>query len=116
MTGTDTHAHCLRKGCGRRLTAPASVAAGYGPTCLRKVRAAVETVAAAFKPAQVAAALQLIGSGQITPADARGAYLVTSSDGLVDYLTTASTCNCPAARRHLACKHRCGVQLYAAAA
>lgn len=106
---SDTGTRCHRRRCGRELTAPASVGAGYGPACEARVRETVKAVAATYSLAQIGRALQLVASGQMTPVD--GGWLVPSSDGLRSYLATASTCNCRAGRHGVPCWHCAAVML-----
>jgi DNA-directed RNA polymerase subunit RPC12/RpoP len=105
--------------CGRTLRAAKSIAAGRGPRCQAKVRAAAKTaVVAEFKPATIAKALELIADNGIVPIAARRlvAFRVVSSNGTGTYLTAPAGCNCPAGlkARH-ACYHRVAATILAAA-
>lgn len=85
-------AHCGR--CGRKLISATAVAAGYGRTCKAKIVAAAK--AAAFKPAQVAKAEELIADGGIVAIRGRRAFRTVSSDGTRTYLTAPQACTCAA--------------------
>lgn len=90
-------ARCLRPGCGRKLTSEASIAAGYGPVCSAKIRAAAITAARAdFTPEQQAKADELIRDGGIVPTARPGIFHAVSSKGDAVYLSHACACNCPA--------------------
>lgn len=112
MTETpNSRRQCLR--CGRTLRSKASVAAGYGPTCGRKIRAAA--VASAHKAAQVAKAIELIEVGGIVPLRRRRVFAVIASNGRDRYLTAREACNCAAGlRARHGCYHRVAVELLAA--
>ncbi|HEY2086623.1 MAG TPA: DUF6011 domain-containing protein [Mycobacterium sp.] len=108
-------ARCLRPGCCRKLTSAKSLAAGYGPVCLRKIRAAaVEQARADFTADQQAKADELIRDGGIVPLrmTARNGMLfrAVSSRGDETYLVTAGACNCPGGLRS---KRPCYQQLAA---
>lgn len=106
-----THTHCLR--CGRRLTATASQARGYGRGCAAKVRHAAADLAG-FKPAQITAARELIEDGAIVPL--RGSvFRAVSSDGSALYLTHPTNCSCPAGLRSAPCFHTAAARLLLAA-
>lgn len=114
MTATQ-HANCLR--CGRRLTSLRSCAAGYGPTCHRKVRVAAKAqVVAQYKPHQIAKAEELIEQGALIPL--RGSvFLAVSSDGSTTYKTHRAACTCPAGLKgQHACKHRIAAHILSLAA
>lgn len=112
---THQHTNCLR--CGRRLTSAKSCAAGYGPTCNRKVREAARAeVIATYKPHQIAKAEELIEQGGLIPL--RGQiYLAVSSDGSQTYRTHRAACSCPAGIKGLhPCKHRIAAHILSLAA
>jgi hypothetical protein len=68
MIEQTTEARCLRPGCGRKLTAPASVKAGYGPVCRARIRAAALAEAVKdFTAKQVEKARELIADGGLVP-------------------------------------------------
>lgn len=99
---------CAR--CNRNLTAPASIAAGYGPTCLRNARA--EATATGYSSHQINQAEDLIALAAIVRGDDGNHYAV-STDGDSIYTTTRTTCDCPAADRGTACYHRAAVVMTA---
>lgn len=100
MTTSDQHeARCLRPGCGRVLRSAKSVAAGYGPVCARKIRAAVAEARADFTPEQQAKADELIRDGGLVPTNREGVYRAVSSKGDVTYLVHAAVCTCPGGLR-----------------
>lgn len=100
-TATPRHeARCLRPGCGRKLTSEASVRCGYGPVCLRKIRAAALAEAKAdFTSEQQAKADELIRDGGLVPTNREGVYRAVSSKGDETYLAHACACNCPGGLR-----------------
>lgn len=116
MTTTEAPKTCKCLRCGRTLRSVASVAAGYGPTCGRKIRTAAK--ASAHKTAQVAKALELIEVGGIVPLKAKRnrVYYVVASNGVDRYLTARQACNCPGGLRGkgTACYHRVAAELVAA--
>lgn len=109
---TATTAKCLR--CGRALRSAASIAAGVGPTCGRKIRTAAKTTS--HKPAQVAKAVELIELGAIVPLKTRHTpvFRAVSSKGDRVYLVAQQACTCDAGVRGRACYHRLAVELIAA--
>jgi hypothetical protein len=113
MTAT-AHTNCLK--CGRKLSAKASTAAGYGRTCRAKVRAAALAEATAgMKPETVAKASQLIADGGIVRI--RGTvFKAASTDGSRVYRTAPQGCTCPAGikGKHL-CYHRAAAAMLLAA-
>ena len=118
MAATQTTAKC--QGCGRVLRAAKSIAAGRGRRCLAKVREAVQVVASAFKPAQVAKAEELIADGGIVAIRGRRAFRAVSSDGTRTYLTAPQTCTCTAGLKsertgQRVCFHRIAASILAAA-
>lgn len=103
--------NCQR--CGRKLTAPASRKAGYGPTCAAKVRHA-RRVLDAFKPHQRESAWLLIDDNAIVPL--RGSvFLAVSTDGSEVYRTHPTNCNCPAGLKGGLCYHQLAARLLLAA-
>jgi hypothetical protein len=97
--------HCMR--CGRNLRAAASVAAGFGPGCRARIRAAAMTVAVKdFSQAQVDKARELIADKGIIRTGFAGVFRTVSSDGAAYYLTAASgQCNCRAGLNGRRCYH-----------
>lgn len=114
-TATETLAahRCLRPGCGRRLTSPASVAKGYGPKCAAKIRKAqLDEARADFTSEQQAKADELIRDGGLVPHAHRGVFEAVSSDGTATYLVHAKACNCPGGlRSKRACYHQLGARI-----
>lgn len=99
-------ARCLRPGCGRKLTSAKSLAAGYGPVCLRKIREAALTEARAdFSTDQQARADELIRDGGIVPTNREGVFRSVSSKGDEFYLTHSQVCTCKAGLRGNRCYH-----------
>ena len=113
---TTTHTNCLR--CGRRLTSTKSVATGYGPTCTRKVKAAVKAeIVAAHKPQAIAKAEELIEQGGIVPIRGRRIFAVVASNGTDTYKTAPQGCTCPAGiKGRYVCYHRVAAQILSLAA
>ncbi|MFJ9214211.1 DUF6011 domain-containing protein [Streptomyces sp. NPDC102264] len=111
MASTETHTNCLR--CGRKLTSPRSIAAGYGPTCGRHIRRATVDLSE-YKPHQIASARDLIEDAAIIPL--RGHVFTTiSTDGTETYLTHPTNCTCPAGRQAVRCYHQLAARLLLAA-
>lgn len=110
MTQTTT-AQCTR--CGRTLTSAKSIAAGVGPVCARRIRAAAVVVIATTPAAQVDKAIELIGDAGIVRV-AAGQFLAVASDGIVRYETTTHQCSCRAGQFGRTCYHRIAAQLIAA--
>jgi Family of unknown function (DUF6011) len=116
MTETGTHtARCLR--CGRKLTAPASIASGYGSGCRARIRRAVPELPPGVSAAQRDQAAELIADGGVVPTSRPGVYSTVSTDGDVVYLTTAGACGCAAYTRGegRVCYHRVAVMTINAA-
>lgn len=111
-----THTNCLR--CGRALRSAKSTAAGYGPTCARKVREAARAeVVAQYKAHQVAKAEELIEQGGLIPLRGRHVFLAVSSDGSATYRTHRAACTCPAGIKGIhPCKHRIAAHILSLAA
>ena len=114
---TDKPAKCLRPGCGRKLTAAASIKAGYGPVCRAKIRlAAINEAIKGFALAQVDKARELIADGGLIPTGRPGVFRAVSSNGTDTYLTHPATCSCAAGRRGKAtpCYHSLAARLVVA--
>jgi hypothetical protein len=109
---TTEQAKCLK--CHRTLTSAKSIAAGYGPTCARKVRHTSADLAD-FTPSQIASAHELIEDAAIVPL--RGlVFRTVSTDGAELHLTHPATCNCPAGRRSARpCYHQLAARMLLAA-
>lgn len=112
-TATSATEHrCLRPGCGRVLKSAKSIAAGYGPTCRRKIREAALTEARAdFSADQQAKADELIRDGGLVPTNREGVYRAVSSDGTTNYLVHAAVCTCKAGLRGKRCYHLLAVRV-----
>lgn len=97
ITTAGQEHRCLRPGCGRVLRSAKSVAAGYGPKCAAKIRAAaLDAARADFTPEQAARADELVRDGGLVPANRAGIFLAVSSKGDATYRVHACGCNCPA--------------------
>jgi hypothetical protein len=104
----DQAVRCLRPGCGRRLTAKASIARGYGRTCAARIKAAAETADLTdFHDWQVAKANEAIELQAVIPLGRPGMFAAVSSDGVTTYLVdaAASSCTCKAAANARRCYH-----------
>lgn len=111
MNGNDGHANCLR--CGRKLSSAASVAAGYGPGCRARIRAAAKAAdLGAFTPRQAEQARELIEDAAIVAGEAPGEFIAVSTDGTGTYLATLEGCTCPASKP---CYHQAAIMILAAA-
>lgn len=108
---TVSQAHCLR--CGRKLTALASVAAGYGPVCRARIAAAalISKALDGFTDKQRDQVAELISDAGIVPTSRPGVFRTVSSRGDVTYLTHSAACNCPAGLRGRACYHTAAARL-----
>lgn len=106
MNGEPNETRCLR--CGRKI-----MAGSYGPTCLRKIRAAAQTAdLSAWTPAQVEAAIELIADGGVVPSTREGVFHTVSTDGTEIHRTHPHGCNCTnglQTRPPRPCLHRCAV-------
>ena len=119
-TNTSHEVRCLRPGCGRVLRSAKSVAAGYGPVCLRKIReAAIAEARADFSADQQAKADELIRDGGLVPVGATvrngSLYRAVSSKGDESYLCTAAGCSCKAGVRGRRCYHLLAARVLAVA-
>ncbi|WP_063752616.1 SWIM zinc finger family protein [Streptomyces sp. NRRL S-350] len=87
---------------------------GLGPKCRGRVRKATKAPAmAAFKPALVEKAVEMLEQGAVQPLRKSGkneVFLVVSEDGSQTYRTARAACTCKAGLRgqHM-CKHRIAV-------
>ena len=110
---------CLRPGCGRKLSAPASVSRGYGPACWTKIRkAAASAEVDGFTEDQHAKAVELIADGGIVPTSRPGVYAAASSDGSTYYVVNLADpgCTCAAGQHGRACYHLAAARILQAAA
>lgn len=117
MSAPDTTPHptrCLK--CRRILRKPSPD--GYGPKCRAKVRRTARlNPPAAYKPYQLAKALELLEFGGLVPLRANRIFLAVSDDGSEVYRTAATgQCNCPAGLRATSlCYHGAAALLVATA-
>lgn len=103
METTAVTVKCSR--CRRTLRSAKSRAAGIGFICALRKRQ--EAAAAAWKPEQVAKALQLIADGGLIRSAIKGVWLAVSSAGDDVYRVHANGCDCPAGEHSRACYHGC---------
>src|SRR4051812_2454408 len=101
-------------GCGRALTAAASIARGMGRTCAKKARRAAAVLTAGFKPAAIEKAKELIEQGGIIPLRGRRVFQVVASNGIDTYKTAKQACSCPAGIKSRTCYHVVAAHLLAA--
>lgn len=102
--------------CRRPLRNQKSRDLGYGPACLRKVKAAVATLGGGVA-LRLPKALDLITDGAIVPIKVgtkNTVYRAVSSNGKDRYLVAPSSCNCPAGRAERTCYHRVAATILAA--
>ncbi len=121
MTGTENTPNvtgtrrCLGPCGGRVLKSAKSVALGYGPVCLRKIReAALAEARADFTPEQQVKADELIRDGGIV-AQAPGLFEAVSSKGSDLYCTDGHSCTCPAGAKDRRCYHLLAARVLAIA-
>ncbi|MEV5677017.1 hypothetical protein [Streptomyces sp. NPDC052179] len=118
MSTPDTTNHptrCLK--CRRVLRKPSPD--GLGPKCRRMVRRTARlSPPPAYKPEQVAKAVELLEFGGLVPLRESRIFLAVSEDGSEVYRTAATgQCNCPAGLRALhLCYHGAAALLLASAA
>jgi hypothetical protein len=113
---TSPTTHCHR--CGRQLTDPKRIAAGYGRTCAAKIAEAAQAAALTETAAQMAKATELVTDGGIVRIT-RTVYLATSSDGSVRYEVNPAagihgTCTCRAGQYGRRCYHILAAELLTA--
>jgi hypothetical protein len=104
--------------CGRTLRSATSIAAGYGPTCARKVRKASALVATttAYQPFQLDKAAELVEMGAIVRIRFAEFTAVSSrGDGVYTVNAAIRTCTCPAGERGVACYHLAAAEILTAA-
>ena len=99
------------------MTAPASIASGYGSGCRARIRHASPDIPVGVTAAQREQAAELIADGGVVPTSRPGVYSTVSTDGDVVYITTAETCGCAAFTRgeSRVCYHRLAVMTINAA-
>lgn len=91
---------------------------GLGPKCRRMVRRTARiSPPAAYKPCQLAKAMELLEMGGLVPLRTNRVFLVVSDDGEEIYRTAATgQCNCPAGLRATSpCYHSAAAHLLATA-
>lgn len=93
--------------CGRTLRSVKSIAAGYGPTCLRNIReaAALEAARMNYSPAQLDRAQEIIADNGILAATP-DEFEAVASDGSAIYTTTDRSCTCKAGEVGRKCYHQ----------
>jgi len=97
-------ARCLR--CGHTLRAAASVAAGYGPACKGRIRAAAAVVPGDFTEKQREQAAQLTADAAIVPTSRPATFHAVSSDGSTVYVVGADFCGCRAGQHGIRSYYR----------
>lgn len=102
---------CLR--CGRPLTSPLSVAAGFGPDCTRHFRRVARTLPG-FSRRQVEDALELLELGGIAPLRGRRVWLTVGHHGATYRTASSGQCTCLAGLYGKLCHHAAAVRLVAA--
>jgi hypothetical protein len=103
MTATK----CRR--CHRPLRDAQSIAAGYGPTCMRKVKAEL----ADFTIEQTVKAVALVTDGAVTRIRGGVDALYQVRSGFRTYWTSYTDCTCTGARDHGSCYHIEAVRIWA---
>ncbi|MFG3170587.1 DUF6011 domain-containing protein [Streptomyces sp. NPDC048200] len=110
---TTEQTRCM--GCGRKLTAPKSIAAGRGRACQAKIRRAAQAVDTTdYKAHQVQSARELIEDGAIIPLRSV-VFISVSTDGTETYKTAPTACTCPAGTKGSRCYHQLAARLLLAA-
>jgi hypothetical protein len=119
-TATTTAVKCAE--CGRTLTNLRSIAARRGPTCRARVAQAIATATtngklAAYQPAQVAKAVEVVELAAIARVRRSTAWVVVSSHGNATYTVDihTRTCTCPAGDHGRRCYHLAAAEILAAA-
>jgi hypothetical protein len=110
-------AQCLR--CGRKLTAQASISAGFGRVCRSRIAQAAQAAdLSAFHGWQVEKAREAIEMRAVVPSSRRGLYAAVSGDGVTVYLVDATegSCTCRAAANGRRCYHLAAALILSAAA
>lgn len=105
MTATTEPARCTR--CRRPLRSAASVAAGYGPTCIRRERADL----GGFTPEQTAKAARVVEAGNVTKVRGGTDALFRVRGTYATYWTSYTDCSCEGARDRGSCYHIASVRL-----
>jgi len=114
-TTTDPRPRCRK--CRHVLRTAKSIALGYGPTCMKRIKENAAVAATDFKPAQVEKAMELIELGAIIATVHALLFDVVSSKGDERYTTNAAarTCTCKAGERGMRCYHLAAAQILTAA-
>ncbi|WP_083473310.1 MULTISPECIES: DUF6011 domain-containing protein [unclassified Frankia] len=99
---------CLR--CGRRLTSPPSVSAGFGPGCTRHFRRTAPTLTG-FTSQQLEDALELLELGGIVPLRGRRVWLTIGHRGATYRTAPTGQCTCAAGVHGKPCHHVAAVRL-----
>lgn len=107
MTATATRTTCRR--CHRALHTASSIAAGYGPTCIKRV--AADT--ADFSIDQTVKAVAHIADGDIRKLRGGTDALFQVRSGFRTYWTSYTDCTCDGARKYAACHHIESVRILA---
>lgn len=115
QTTTDPRPRCTK--CRHVLRTAKSIALGYGPTCMRRIKSNAAVAAEDFKPVQVEKALELITDGGLVPSIRPRLFFAVSSRGDENYLinTIDNSCNCKAGRNGHRCYHLAAAQIVLAA-
>lgn len=113
-TTTDPRPRCRK--CRHVLRSAKSVALGYGPTCMRRIKENAAVAATDFKPVQVEKAMELITDGGLVPSIRPRLFFAVSSRGDESYLinTIDNSCDCKAGARGVRCYHLAAAQILAA--
>lgn len=101
----DATTTCRR--CGRTLTDPTSVLRGYGPGCVRKLRAAAKRLNTTdYSQRQLDAATEAIELHGVIPSTVPGVWLVVGTWGEI-HATDPNTarCTCTAGQNGRRCYH-----------
>lgn len=116
MTTTTDHRPRCRK-CRHVLRSAKSIALGYGPTCMRRMRENAKVATEDYKPEQVEKAMELIELGAIIPAPRAHVFEVVSSKGDELYIVhpASGSCDCKAGARGVRCYHLAAAQILTAA-
>lgn len=111
MTKTEAPRITCRR-CHAILRSAKSITRGIGARCLRLERQEQALASDAYKPEQIAAAIEAIEDGAVIPLRGR-IFLVVSTNGQDIHRTTATACSCPAGIKGRRCFHRAAVILAA---
>ncbi len=114
-TTTDPRPRCRK--CRHVLRTAKSIALGYGPTCMKRIKENAAIAATDFKPAQVEKAMELIELGAIIATVHALLFKVVPASGAGRYIVNTSTraCTCKAGARGVRCYHLAAAQILTAA-